>query len=163
MASLLLRLSFSKDGDVEDYDLDADFPRHKLPPKLRRQMVAGFVKLNIIKGVRCMGIKVGPDYLKHVPFPVWRPTIWRQPKVEKYWGFVGIAHPENQKAFHPIDYVRSSRYHNAVLIRECPEPEVMACEDYTKHHYHGLKVKQSMPPRCLRMKLFYAFLAIAEI
>ena len=137
----LLRQVLVQDGDVEDYDLgDMNIPRHKLPSSLRRQMVTGFIKLNVIKGIRCMGIKVGPDYLKHVPFPVWRPAVWKQSKVEKYWGFIGIPHPDKKKAFHPIDYVRSARYNNGVMVRECPDPEVLACEDYTRHHLHGLKV-----------------------
>jgi hypothetical protein len=30
-------------------------------------------------------------------------------------------------------------YNNCVMIRETPDPELLACEDYEKHHVHGLQ------------------------
>ena len=132
---------FIQDGDVKEYSLeDWSFPTTKLSMSKRLKLMMAFVMLNLLKAFRSMtGIKLGPAFIDHIAFPIWRPAIWTSPKVPKYFGYVGVAHPEVPKGFHPVDISRSSRYHNGLMIRECPTPHMIPKENYQLQHRHGLQ------------------------
>jgi len=111
-----------------------------LPASVQYKLMAAFVGMNVIKGIRTLGFNVGPEFVDQLSFPIWRPAVWREKKVGPGWSFIGIPQPEIPTAIHPFDYARSTRYNTSVMIRETPDPETMAGEHYLKHHKHGLYV-----------------------
>jgi len=142
-------------SDVRELESDT-FPTEYLPALHQYKMAAAFFGMNVVKVLRNVGLTIGPEFIDHLSFPIWRPAVWREKKIAKGWSFIGIPQPEIPSAPHPFDFARSTRYTNCVVIRETPDPETMAGEDYLKHHKHGIVVS-SLPyyfvilyPRLLR-------------
>ncbi len=59
--------------------------------------------------LRYFGVSFGPSFIDNVPFPIWRPSFWERPKVEKFVAYCGVAPAEYGKYMHPFDLVISSR------------------------------------------------------
>jgi len=144
--------SSSQDENIKSYTLDdrKEFLTEEVPPSYRYQMMAAFAGINAFKLLRSLGIRLGPNFIDHVQFPLWRPAIWENAKVPKGYAFVGIPQPEIPDALHPFDFARSTRYNNCISIRESPDPELLSSEDYLRHHQHGIQV-------CVHINLFRAF------
>jgi len=124
---------------------DWNFPTYPLPATYQFKMMAAFAGMNVLKFMRYLGVRLGPDFIDYIPFPIWRPAVWRTPKVGKGFAFVGIPQPEIPDAPHPFDYARSTRYNSCVMIRETPDPDVLSSEDYLKHNMHGIRVSSGQP------------------
>lgn len=67
-----------KEADVTLYSSDANtFPRQPLPASMQYQLKAAFIGMNVLKLLRSgLGLDVGPSFLDHMTFPIWRPPIW---------------------------------------------------------------------------------------
>lgn len=100
-----------KEADVTLYSSDANtFPRTALPASMQYQLKAAFVGMNVLKLLRSgLGLDIGPSFLDHMKFPIWRPPIWAQGKAPKFFTFLGVAQPHVPGSPHPHDYARSSR------------------------------------------------------